>query len=329
MRPHSDWIHSKNNPSSSQKAAAVLKDRYPELSRSEIEAIFTGKWIIRNGRGIKKGQLVFPGDRLKLLISPPSGEIPANSRLPLNVISQAQDWVALDKPMGTPVHPVLSWETDTLANAVVAKFPNLKGIQPWREAGACHRLDHLTGGIVLFAKNQVALETFREKFKKNEMIKIYLMILRGSFKTTAPVKVENRLKSFGPGGKKMCLTSQGGRPARSWFYPVRSSAGTTLTACIIETGIRHQIRVHSNLLGHPIVNDPLYDERQTETKSGRESAFFLYHYRLQWRDSDGEMIRLNAPLPDMVSDPGDPGQIDCKIENLLECVYENSSLAEI
>ncbi|HCU24254.1 MAG TPA: RluA family pseudouridine synthase [Deltaproteobacteria bacterium] len=220
-----------------------------------------------------------------------------NPQIPLRILYEDPYLLAVDKAPGLPCHPLRSGESQTLANAVVARFPQQAHLNPAREAGLVHRLDNDTSGVILFARDAETLQKARALSQGGQMRKIYL------------ARVEGRLQGRGfidfpiahhPKSSKKMIVAKNPAQAKKWaardaetrYQALRLEASVTLLRVEIKVGSRHQIRVHLAALGHPLLGDKLYGAKQTASRLYlHASEIILPHPR------SGKKLRIRSPAP--------------------------------
>lgn len=263
MIPHDRWSH--DGPPGIRLDRAIA-DRYPWLPRPRIQALVLEKKILLDGRPAPKGAKLRPGALLEArdIPEPADLRLAPNPDLPLRVLWEDDTLLALDKPAGMPTHPLDATETDTLANALIARYPGLAdiGTSPLFPA-MLHRLDTGTSGLVLAAKDPGTYRALRESFRRLEIEKHYLAWVHGPVtapgQSTAPLthktRTPCRMRPLAPGETAPARETF---PATTRWTPVRHQGTCTLLDVTIRTGVTHQIRCHLAAAGHPILGDKLY-----------------------------------------------------------------------
>jgi 23S rRNA pseudouridine1911/1915/1917 synthase len=164
----------------------------------------------------------------------------------------------LDKPAGWHSHPLRDGELGTLANALVARYPECKhASEDPREGGLCHRLDRETSGAIVAARSREAYLLVREALRTKSVEKVYLGLVRGE----PPAEGGCELPITGRGVRpKIWRAARDGarRPATTSFRTLGRAGGFALLEVRIATGVRYQIRVHLSALGFPLAGDALY-----------------------------------------------------------------------
>ncbi|MEM7306854.1 MAG: RluA family pseudouridine synthase [Planctomycetota bacterium] len=216
--------------------------------------------------------------------------IPEELRLPrgvldgseLDILYEDEEVLAVDKPAGMPVHPSGRHYRDTLIQQVHARFrAGNEGLKlPIR---LCHRLDLETSGVILIAKGDRTHAHLMQQFEKREVEKEYLAVVRG-----VPEEDGGRVDlAVGPSRtsavrlKMACVAD--GLPSSTEWRVVERAAGCALVSCLLHTGRQHQIRVHLDAIGYPLVGDKLY---------GADEGFFLRNANGELTDDDRRALGL-------------------------------------
>ena len=284
---------------------------FPWLDRALVQDWIAAGNVQLNRRPVKKGARLAPGDILDCrdIPEPDDLRLQPNPDLPLKIIYEDNSLLALDKPAGQPTHPLRASETDTLANALVARFPALANIGDDRLFPALlHRLDTQTSGLVLAAKTSAAYAALRAQFRRFTVKKHYTALVHGvvdssgrlddalTHQTRSPCKmaVVRNPDKLPPGDQFAALTE---------WTPLETGAKVSLLDVVIFTGVTHQIRCHLAAAGHPIVGDALYGS------PGLPSAFSLQSSSLSSRHwlhaarivlthpATAKSLDISCPLP--------------------------------
>jgi len=270
-----------------------LRERLTGATRALLRREIDAGHVLRNGRPVRKGDLLAPGDRLDLRLF----HIESDSRIapdaasPLVVLYEDPDILVVEKETGLPTLPRDSSDTRALACRLVARRPELAAIGPPHEAGLLHRLDTETSGILVAARTREAYAGLRDQWRWKRVTKAYLALVegeaRGSF--TMLVPVGHHPKS----GKRM-VAGGGGRSAETRFRSLSGSARVSLLVANLREGRRHQIRVHLATAGHPILGDRLYARDSKE----RAPRLMLHAWRLRFRvRPEDDPIEVACPPP--------------------------------
>ncbi len=273
-----------------------LVSRLSEFSRAHIQGLILDGFVLVNGAPAKKaGQWLESGDQIETRIPPPvpSGLIAED--IPLDVIFENDDVIVVNKAAGMVVHPAAGHSSGTLVNAVLGYDPDLEGVGDEERPGLVHRLDKETSGVIVLAKNERAHRWLQEQFRLRKTKKTYLALTDGkpptpSGRVDAPIGRDPNRR------KKMAILSPGkGREAISEYKTLQTFKNHSLLEFYPLTGRTHQIRLHCQFLGCPIVGDTVYGKR-TPTLSLKRH--FLHALRLEIILPNEDRARtFEAPLP--------------------------------
>lgn len=212
------------------------------------------------------------------------------------IVYEDSTLLALNKPAGVAVHG-----GSGVRHGVIEGLRALRPEAPFLEL--VHRLDRDTSGLLLVAKQRSRLRELHELLRNQKVEKRYLALLAGSL-PRGPVPVEAALDRFQAGGERLMRVADSGRAARSVFRAVERFRGATLAEVRIDTGRMHQIRVHARHIGHPVIGDDKYGEREIN-KAFRQVGvrrLFLHASGLVLPQQDGKPLELSAPLPQDLED---------------------------
>ena len=239
---------------------------YPWLDRASVLELIAAGHVVLNRKPAKKGARLAAGDVLDCrdVPEPEDLRLRPNPDLPLAVLYEDDDVLALDKPAGMPTHPLRFAETDTLANALVARYPALAAIGDDRLFPALlHRLDTQTSGLVLAAKTAAAYANLRAQFRRFTVQKHYLALVHGRVDTPGSLAAPLTHQTRSP--CKMAVARNPDKVPKSDLFAAETSWTSletgrefSLLDVTIYTGVTHQIRCHLAAAGFPIVGDALY-----------------------------------------------------------------------
>ena len=235
----------------------------PEFSRARLQGLIEDGHVLVNGTQAKKaGQAVDTGSNIEVHI-PPSvpGKLEAED-IPLDIIFENDDLIVVNKPAGMVVHPAAGHASGTLVNAVLGYDPEMEGIGGEERPGLVHRLDKETSGLIILAKNDSAHNWLQDQFRLRKVEKVYLALVDGKPPTPSG-RVEAPIGRDPSHRKKMAIVPAGkGREAVSEYKTLESFKNHTLLEFHPHTGRTHQIRLHCEFLGCPIVGDAIYGKRK-------------------------------------------------------------------
>ncbi len=285
-----------------------VKDRLPELSRREIVFWIQEQGILCNGRPVRKGAILREGDRVELRIpfgSTGGGVVPEPD-LKLRVLREDSLLVAVDKAPGMPTHPLHAGERGTVANGLIALYPEMEGVgfSP-REPGVLHRLDRDTSGVLLAARTDSAFERLRVEFEQGRVVKVYFAIVHGRPETEGVIS--RPVASRGRRARRVEVVRdelgtrglRGTSPAETHYSTVRTYRGFSFVRLRMTTGARHQLRAHMAFLGHAVVGDSVYGRTPRASRPGRQPERHLLHAaELRFfHPLQGKPIRIRSPIP--------------------------------
>lgn len=271
-----------------------LHERLPEHSRSRLQAWIKAGSVLVDGVPARASLPLRPGAEVNAtpLQPPPLHATP--EAIPLQVLYEDEDVVAVDKPAGMVVHAGAGVHAGTLVNALLHRFGSLSGVGGELRPGIVHRLDRYTSGVLLVAKNDAAHRALAAQFSERTIEKVYLALVQGRMARDAG-RIERPIARDPVRRTRMTARRSEGRTAWSEYRVLRRFKGFTLLEVRIGTGRTHQIRVHLSSIGHPVAGDALYGAARAE----RGPRFFLHSHRITFhRPHDGQPITVIAPLPE-------------------------------
>ena len=254
--------------------------------------------ILLNGQRVTVRRLLSPGDTLSLRLEDDDGN-PAlvPTEMPLSILYEDENIIALDKPAGMPTHPSHGHFEDTLANGLAFLFGKRGEPFVFR---AVNRLDRGTSGIVLVAKNSKAAADLSGLMKAGRIKKTYVALVNGAMSGSGVIDRPIRRQTESIITREVCdIESPGAKRAVSEYRVISSGGGWSFVELNPVTGRTHQLRVHLSSVGHPIAGDGLYGTAETvPTALDRlfdRPALHCRRLRIFFADSD---ILIEAPLPD-------------------------------
>ena len=281
-----------------QRLDRYLVARLKEISRTGVQQLISDGSGLVNGLTSKPGYALRNGDEVRVLKIMPenqSGSLKPQ-RLPLDVVYEDTDLLVVNKAAGMVVHPAPGHHDDTLVNALLAYYPDLREAGADLRPGIVHRLDKDTSGLMLIAKNARTQAALVEQMKRHQIVKRYLALVEGivaldNGSIDAPIGRDVRHR------QQMAITTVGSREARTHFRVLERFSRHSLLLLQLETGRTHQIRVHLKAIGHPIVGDPVYGTGST-IRGVTLKRQFLHSYQLRFtHPATGAVMELEAPLP--------------------------------
>ena len=231
----------------------ALAKLLPNWSRSRLQSWINNNCVTIDGKTPTSKQKIWGSEQIVILPM----DYTANSahtaeNIHLEIIYEDESLIIINKPAGLVTHPGNGNWQGTMLNALLHHAPQLENIP---RAGIVHRLDKNTSGLLAVAKTIAAQISLVRQLQHHTVKRDYLALVLG--------KVEQSGTVDAPIGRhpvhrtKMSIHA-GGKPARTHYQALEVLEGCTLLRCSLETGRTHQIRVHMNAIGHPLVGDPVY-----------------------------------------------------------------------
>lgn len=265
-----------------------------DYTRSKIQKMIENGNILVNNKQTKDSYKLKEKDRIT--IEEYNEEIDIEpENIPLDIYYEDEDLIVVNKPSGMVVHPAPGNYSKTLVNALMYHTNNLSTINTSIRPGIVHRIDADTSGLLLVAKNDKTHNALAEAIQKKEVVREYIALVEG-------VIMEDTATIDAPIGrdknnrKKMAVTSENSKDAITHIRVLDRYKDSTLIRCKLETGRTHQIRVHLNYIGHPVVNDPVYGYKKLIDK---DFGQMLHAEKIGFvHPTTKEYMEFTAPLPD-------------------------------
>jgi 23S rRNA pseudouridine1911/1915/1917 synthase len=280
---------------------AFLAGMLPELSRSQLQRLIKDGHVQGPGKALRASTPVHTGQVFTLSLPEPVAATPAAEALPLRIVFEDPDLVVLEKPPGMVVHPGAGHASGTLVNALLHHVRDLSGIGGELRPGIVHRLDRGTSGLMVIAKHDRAHQDLTRQFTDREVEKEYVALVWGV--VHAGRRIEDPIGRDPVNRQKMSTRARRARSAVTRVTYAHHFKGATLIKVAIATGRTHQIRVHLNAIGHPVVGDGIYGGVHRRTPSNLRAVLrlerpFLHAARLAFtHPSDGRRVEFDSPLP--------------------------------
>jgi 23S rRNA pseudouridine1911/1915/1917 synthase len=291
-----------------------LFNKLEGTSRSRIQAAASAGNILVNNQPVKPNYKVKPRDSISIVLPHPPRKlelIPED--LPLEVIYEDADVILVNKQAGMVVHPGYGNYTGTLVNALMYHLKDHPMFSSGEERpGLVHRIDKNTSGLLVVAKNEIALNKLAVQFFNKTTTRTYQALVWGDLKEEEGTITGHLGRN--PKNRKVMQVFPGGdqgKPAITHYRVLERLGYVNLVECRLETGRTHQIRVHFQYLGHPLFNDPEYGGDRilrgttfTRYKQFIQNCFHLLPGQALHAQSlgfehpgNGKLMQFEAPLP--------------------------------
>ncbi|MBI4437492.1 RluA family pseudouridine synthase [Candidatus Uhrbacteria bacterium] len=287
-----------------QKQSNERLDRFltstMETTRSQIQKLIEAGSVLVNREVAKSNRRLEEGD----VIFYPEVELSAHKKTEtaplLEIVYQDDDVLVINKPSGLLVHEAFKDEMRaTVVDALLESFPEVAevGDDPKRP-GIVHRLDKDVSGLMAIAKTQAGFDHLKHQFQARTLTKEYLALVYGALPKDHDVITLRVTRSKSKGRMVARPESQEGKEAHTEYDVLERLPTTTYVRVKILTGRTHQIRVHFQALGYPIVGDKLYKVKGMKFRPIELSRLFLHASKLTLRLMDGREKTFEAGLPD-------------------------------
>ncbi|MGQ0794165.1 MAG: RluA family pseudouridine synthase [Deltaproteobacteria bacterium] len=290
-----------------RRTDVFLAEILEAVSRSQIQRLIDGGFILVDGRATKASKKLIAGQRVSVNLPEPEPIEAEPEDIEIEILHEDAWIVVVNKPAGLTVHPGAGQKSRTLVNALLFKCRGLSGIGGKIRPGIVHRLDRDTSGVIVAAKNDAAHRSLVNQFKSRDVKKRYSAIITGSPKADSG-SFSDRIARHPANRVKMAAVKSGGRDALTlWRVKRRFASRAALVEAEPKTGRTHQIRVHFAENGHPLLGDRVYlaNERQGALSriSKRLNRQALHAEAIGFfHPEGGQYVEYSAPMPeDMMS----------------------------
>ncbi len=262
------------------------------FSRNRARTLIERGDVTLNGYDTKRSATVRTNDTVIVRVEDATPIDMEPVDMALDIVHEDADILVVNKPSGLIVHPAETVREPTLVHGLLAAIDDLGQIGDTTRPGIVHRIDKDTSGLLVVAKHEAALKTLQKALQARQIAREYLALVEGVIshnkgKIDAPIGRD-------PHNRKRMTVIAGGRDSVTHFEVVERFAKHTLIRCTLDTGRTHQIRVHLRYIDHPVVGDPTYGRRHTDTTHGQHlhaATLSLPH------PTTGEALTFSAPLP--------------------------------
>ncbi len=237
-------------------------------SRTKVQELIKSKNILVNSHSTKNSYIIKENDIIEVNEIEEKQITASPEKIDLNIVYEDDDIIVVNKQNGLVVHPAPGNPSGTLVNGLMYHSKNLSKVNGEFRPGIVHRIDAYTTGLLVIAKNDYAHEFLAKQLEEKTTHRKYVALVWGVIKNDtgtidAPIGRDKKDR------KKMSVTSENSKDAITHFKVLERYKNATLIELQLETGRTHQIRVHMNYIGYPIVNDPVYGGRKIIDNTGQ------------------------------------------------------------
>ena len=278
------------------RADAWLAAHLESLTRSAVQRLLEEGRITCAGAPLAKNRRLTGGETLTVSLPDPVPMEALPQNIPLDVVYEDGDVIAVNKPKGLVVHPAPGHPDGTLVNALLYHCGgSLSGIGGTLRPGIVHRIDRDTSGLLIAAKNDFAHQRLAAQLQDHTLSRVYRCIVTGSLREDAGT-VDAPIGRHPTDRKKMAVVRSGGREAVTHYRVLERFGNYTYIECRLETGRTHQIRVHMAGMGHPLLGDQVYGRVKAPFRlEGQTLHAMILGFM---HPSSGEYMEFEAPLPE-------------------------------
>lgn len=237
------------------------------MSRSKIQSMIKNGDVLVNSNVVKSSYIVKLNDIIDITFNDEVSIDARPEKMDLDIVYEDDDVIVVNKANGIVVHPAVGNPNGTLVNGLLYHSENLSSVNGAFRPGIVHRIDRDTTGLLMIAKNDKAHEFLARQLEEKTVHRVYWALVWGVINNDTGT-IDAPIGRDSSDRKKMAVVS-GGKKAVTHFKVLKRYKNATLIELKLETGRTHQIRVHMNYIGHPVVNDPVYGRRKKFDESGQ------------------------------------------------------------
>ena len=281
-----------------------LREKYPAVSRGALQRLIEQGYIRVNGKIIKPTHTPRAGEQVEVHWPDARSSEAQPEDIPLDVLFEDKSLLVVNKPPGLVVHPSAGHEEHTLVNALLHHCKgSLSGIGGVARPGIVHRLDKETSGCLVVAKNDETHLALAKQFEERTVEKLYDALVLGVLaRDTGEVRAS--IARHPTQRQRMAVRDNAdSRFAHTSYRVLERLVHSTHVEAEIHTGRTHQIRVHFQFIGHPVVGDSTYggkaNKRFTEVTGYEAPRVLLHSRKLSFiHPRTGRKVKFTAPLPE-------------------------------
>jgi len=287
-----------------QRLDIFLARHLVQFTRSHIQTLNRAGAFRIGNRQEKAGYRLRGDEVIEFDLAASAQPVLEPQDIPLEIVYEDDDLAVIEKPAGLVVHPGAGTSGATLVHGLMFRFQKLSGGGGEGRPGIVHRIDKLTSGLLIVARNDWTHARLSRAFQDRAVEKTYLALVHGKLKEPSGdialnIGRNSRVRT------RMTVQPSRGRAALSSWRRLKETGDFSLLEVKIKTGRTHQIRVHLAAIGHPVVGDDVYGERRYALfakKYGKPGRYFLHAAELKFtHPRTGEVLHFRSPLPEELS----------------------------
>ncbi len=274
-----------------QRIDVFLKSQESGLSRESIKGFILDGAVLVNNNTVKPHYKLKVNDQILWKIPPAKESGLIKEDIPLDIIYEDKDVIVINKPCGMVVHPGAGNKIHTLVNALLFYTSELSSLSQDRP-GIVHRLDKDTSGVMVVAKNNAAHLALSKQFKKHTIERRYIALVEGKVEFDEGV-IDVPIRRHSVDRKKMSVSfSDEAKSACTNYKVIKRYPAYTALQLFPQTGRTHQLRVHLNYLGHPILGDMTYGRKKNFMRLALHAADLGFEH-----PTSGKFMKFSVALP--------------------------------
>ena len=276
---------------SGERLDTYLSNNLSDFSRSKISKLIKNNNILVNGKTIKSGYIIKEGDIIEINYEEEVMDV-VPEKMDLDIVYEDDDVIVVNKANGVVVHPAVGNNHGTLVNGLMYHSNSLSSVNGEFRPGIVHRIDAYTTGLLMVAKNDKAHDILARQLEKKTTTRVYYALVWGVI-TNDTGTIDAPIGRDSNDRKKMAVTDINAKEAITHFKVLERYKNATLIEVKLETGRTHQIRVHMNYIGHPVVNDPVYGRRKIIDETGQclhaKTLGFIHPTKNEYMEFDSNL----------------------------------------
>ena len=269
-----------------------LKGRGIVVSRTTAQKMISEGLIRSNNQlSLKSHYKVKVNDEFEVMVEEKKDGSLLAENIPLEIIYEDKDLAVINKPPGLVVHPAPGNREHTLVNALLYRFKELSDVNPQRP-GIVHRLDKETSGVLVVAKNNAAHLALTRQFADHSIKRKYIALVKGRMEFDENI-IEAPLARHTTKRESMAVNfAEGSRYAKTYYRTLKRVGDLSLLRLEPFTGRTHQLRVHLAFVGHPILGDKKYGNKDAFPRLALHAQYLGFIH-----PSTGKFVEFNSSLP--------------------------------